>query len=100
MDRFGIKSDHWLRILDVLRANDRVLQVLLFGSRAKGNFKPGSDIDLCLKGGNLDAGDILSLRTAIDALDLPWQVDLAHYESITDQALINHIDRVGINLSD
>lgn len=100
MERFGIKNTNWERILKTLRANGKVIHVLLFGSRAKGTYKPGSDIDICLKGNDLNNSDILTLKTAVDALDLPWQIDLVHYDTLADPAVKEHIDRVGIILGE
>lgn len=96
--RYGIKAKYWDQILGLLHSDPGVKQILLFGSRAKGNFKPGSDLDLCLKGAELTERDLLKLRTALDALDLPWRIDLIHYESLSDLAVKEHVDRVGIIL--
>ena len=95
---WGIKSANWDKILSLLQGNGKVSDILLFGSRAMGNFRPGSDIDLCLKGSQLNEHDFLKLRTALDMLDLPWQIDLIDYETLQDDAVREHIDRVGISL--
>lgn len=96
--RFGIKAVHWAKILGLLQANGKVTDILLFGSRAKGNFKPGSDIDLCLIGNQLDEQELLSLKTAVDSLDLPWEIDLIVFDLLSDEAVKEHIQRVGISL--
>jgi uncharacterized protein len=96
--KYGIRTQIWDNILSVLQSNPVVQEVILFGSRAKGNFKPGSDIDLCLKGVNITYKDIQVILTKLDDLDLPWKIDMLHYESITDTAVLEHIDRVGIKL--
>jgi predicted nucleotidyltransferase len=85
-------------IISVFQSNPLVTEVILFGSRAKGNFKPGSDIDICLKGTNITYIVLKNLQTELDNLDLPWTIDLLHYESIPDPVVIEHIDRVGIKL--
>lgn len=97
-NRFGIKAKYWEQILKLLSVYSEITDVLLFGSRAKGTYKPGSDIDLCLKGSGIDEQQLLKLRTALDDLNLPWQIDLIHYEAISNEALIEHINRVGISL--
>jgi len=98
MLRYGIEDSIWERILSVLKANASIKQIILFGSRAKGNFRNGSDIDLALKGKSISADDVLDLRLKLDELNLPWEIDLLHYETITDPAVKEHIDRVGIEL--
>lgn len=72
-----------------------VERVLIYGSRAKGTYRQGSDIDLCLQGASLDLGDLLAMETAIDDLLLPWRVDLALHHAIEDPDLLDHIERVG-----
>ena len=96
--RYGIKQETLDRIVGILSSNPAVEEVILFGSRAKGNFKDGSDIDICVKGTSLSDRDIIILSNELDELNLPWEIDLLRYEEISDQAVIEHIDRVGIVL--
>ncbi|PKN72396.1 MAG: hypothetical protein CVU50_07425 [Candidatus Cloacimonetes bacterium HGW-Cloacimonetes-3] len=96
MDKFGIPNEYWESIISTIKACKHVKQINLFGSRAKGNYKTGSDIDLALMGEDISAKDILSLYVALDTLDLPWKIDLINYHSITEIALIEHIVRCGI----
>ena len=98
MIQYGIEQDIWDNILSVLRTNPKVQQIILFGSRAKGNFQNGSDIDLALKGVDLTFNDIQDMRIALDDLNLPWEIDLLHYDTITDQAVKEHMDRIGVVL--
>jgi len=71
-----------------------VEQAVLYGSRAKGNYRPGSDIDLTLKG-DLSYRDLLDTELALDDLLLPWKIDLSLYSQIDNPALVEHIGRVG-----
>lgn len=68
--------------------------VWLFGSRAMGRQQPGSDIDLCLEGPALSHGDRLRLMAAVDALLLPWRVDLVLRQELPAE-LEAHVQRVG-----
>ena len=96
--KYGIKAEYWTQILAILKSNPLVSEVILYGSRAKGNFKPGSDIDICLKGAALSQFDVNVLMLKLDELNLPWIIDLSCYNMITNAELIDHIERVGINL--
>ncbi|QIB52816.1 MULTISPECIES: nucleotidyltransferase domain-containing protein [unclassified Pseudomonas] len=69
--------------------------VWIYGSRAKGNYRPGSDIDLTLKGEALDMHDLLAIENQIDDLLLPWSVDLSLYTHIDNDSLREHIERAG-----
>ncbi len=85
-------------IVTVIRKSDKVKEAILFGSRAKGTFTNGSDIDLALKGTNLGLNDILDLSIELDSLNLPYKFDLIIYDRIKEEALKEHINRVGIAL--
>lgn len=95
---YGLSDNDLSRIVGVLATNSRVEQAILFGSRAKGTHKPGSDVDIALKGADLSLNDLLSLSVALDELWIPLRVDLLLYNRINEPALLAHIDRVGKNL--
>ena len=94
--KFGLSEHTIQNIQNVFHSFSVVGEVILFGSRAKGNFKQGSDIDLALKGKNTTFDDILTLNIRLDALELPYKIDLVNYHTIKDQNVIDHINRVGI----
>lgn len=70
--------------------------VWLFGSRAKGNFRPGSDIDFAVEGKFLSFADLLAIKAQLDDLNIPWTVDLLLIHEIDNPALRDHIRRVGV----
>jgi predicted nucleotidyltransferase len=80
----------------VLERHPGVEVARLYGSRAKGNYRPGSDIDLTLLGSGLTSGDLLKIEIEVEALGLPYQVDLSLYDQIEDPALRDHIERIGL----
>jgi predicted nucleotidyltransferase len=86
------------RVIEVLRSEPSVEGAVLFGSRAKGSFREGSDIDIAILGTGVTPAVRLSLLTRYDALYLPWKLDLVIYDSIAEPALKAHIDRVGVRL--
>jgi len=69
--------------------------VWLFGSRALGRYREGSDIDLCLEGEGFTHRDHLRLMAAIDDLLVPWQVDLVLKQHLPAD-LLDHVNRVGL----
>ena len=95
-NRFGLQPDVITKLLQVFEKYPRVEKVLIYGSRAKGNYRPGSDIDLTLKGKQLKWNDLLSIELEIDELLLPYKVDLSLYNEIDNKDLIDHIDRCGV----
>jgi predicted nucleotidyltransferase len=72
----------------------------LFGSRAKGNYDPGSDIDIALKGEQMHLDDLIEFYVEMDKLLIPNKVDIVIFDRIGEQALIEHINRVGVVLYD
>lgn len=94
--KFGLDDTTIGRMLKVFETHAKVDEVILFGSRAKGNYKEGSDIDLAVKGRNITFDDILKLHGQLDELNLPYKIDLLDYATIKEKALVEHIDRVGI----
>jgi predicted nucleotidyltransferase len=93
---FGLEPDDLAGIIRVISQNPKIEEIVLFGSRAKGSYHSGSDIDLALKGKNLQIDDILDASIRLDELELPFKMDLILFERISEQALIDHINRVGV----
>ncbi len=91
----GLSSETVRRIHLVLAAFPEVESAILYGSRAKGNYKRGSDIDLALKGVGLNWKLLGDIAEAIDDLLTPYETDLLIYEQLKDDSLREHINRVG-----
>ncbi len=95
--RFGLKDATIDRIHSVLGHYSQVEKAILYGSRAKGNYKNGSDIDLTLQGGeDLTLNIQYRIMEELDDLLLPYTIDLSIYSMIHDPDLIEHIQRVGV----
>ncbi len=94
--QFGLKPAVIDRMREVFAHFPEVRQVILYGSRARGNFKPGSDIDLCLLGEGLSTPTLLKIDAALDDLLLPYKIDLSIRDHIDNTALLSHINRAGI----
>lgn len=96
--KYGLVDYEIDQVISIIGNNPKIEKVILFGSRAKGNFKNGSDIDLSLIGSDLKLNDILDLSIEIDKLALPYKFDLIISDRIKEQALVDHINRVGVIL--
>ncbi len=84
--------------INILSKNEKIEEVLLFGSRAIGNFKTGSDIDLAIKGEDIDINLVSSLIAKTEDLWFPYTLDIIIYKQINEPALTQHINRVGISI--
>lgn len=96
-ERFGLKETTIGEIRSVLARYPQVEKAVLYGSRAKGNYKAGSDIDLTLFGGEeLTREVFFRIMGEIDDLLLPYTFDLSVFRDISDPDVIGHIRRVGV----
>lgn len=95
MGQFGLKDADLEAMRAVLAQFPAITKAIIYGSRAKGNFKPGSDIDLALVGDDLSLSNLFAIETAFDELLLPYKVDLSVYSHIENSDLLAHIERVG-----
>ena len=93
--KFGLSDSVIVELQDVFRRHKNISKVLIFGSRAKGNYREGSDIDLVAIGNNLDYNQIIKNLTEIDDLELLYSVDLLDYSKIIGTPIGDHINRVG-----
>ncbi|MEK7728888.1 MAG: nucleotidyltransferase domain-containing protein [candidate division KSB1 bacterium] len=94
--KHGLEEKAVTQIQSVLAAFPAVEKAVLYGSRAKGNFKPGSDIDLALYGSGLSLQALHRIEDALDDLLLPYHIDLAIFARIANAELREHIQRVGV----
>ncbi len=93
--QYGLKKESIEKVNRIFAQYDKIEEVILYGSRAKGNYKPGSDIDLTLKGKELNLNLLNKISLELDDLLLPYTFDLSIYHHIKQTDLIDHIVRVG-----
>ncbi len=93
---FGLTERDVHTIREIFLKYPMVKKVYIFGSRAKGNSKTGSDIDLAIMDDNIDLKTILSIKGDFEESSLAYFVDLVHYPSLTNPEFRDHVDRVGI----
>jgi uncharacterized protein len=93
---YGLTADAMDALRGVFKQYTKIEKVILYGSRAKENYRPGSDIDLCLEGPMLTLKDLLAIENQLDDLLLPWKIDLSLKHQIDNPDLLKHIERVGI----
>lgn len=101
LPRSGLLERDLRLIREAAASLPEVRRLILFGSRAKGNHRPGSDVDLAIEG---ESAGYQTARQLAEILNeerpLPYFFDVVSYRTLTDHALIEHIDRVGVLLFD
>lgn len=96
LSKTGLKREIIDQIQNCLSRFPEIDKAVLYGSRAMGNFRQGSDIDLSLLGKKIEGSVISSLDDAVDDLMLPYSFDISIYSQIDDAHFKDHIDRVGM----
>ncbi len=92
---FGLSPDVIRNIKKEFSKFPQIEKVILYGSRAKGNYKDGSDIDVTLIGKNLNLKTVYALEEFLEALYLPYSFDISIFTQIDNDGLIEHILNVG-----
>ena len=95
MMKFGLKDNEIMEIQKICNQYPEVEKDVIFGSQAKGNFKPASNIDIALKGAALNSSVLNKISNALQDSALPYTFDLVLFQHITNKELIDHIERVG-----
>ncbi len=91
---YGLDLSSLLQILLQLTKYPQIEEVILFGSRAMGNFKSTSDIDICIKG-SVSENDLASIKSALDDNISPYEIDLLLHNTVQDPAVLKHIQSFG-----
>lgn len=94
---FGIPLKGMNLILEALSNHPEIERASIFGSRAMGNYKRGSDVDLVIYGAQVTEDTCIRLSLELnEELPLPYFFDVVHYETLENRELKNHIDSEGI----
>jgi predicted nucleotidyltransferase len=95
---FGLTANDLDEIIASLDKYPEVQEALIFGSRAMGNYHPGSDVDIVLKGSQISYTTVNRISYELnEETNLPFTFDIINYHSISEKALIDHIDRIAIS---
>ena len=95
MKDFGLTEEEITQIQHIFVKYNGIESAVLYGSRAKGNYKPASDIDISLKGNSINSDLQQKIEFDLDDLMLPYKFDISIYHKLTSPEFVNHIDSVG-----
>jgi predicted nucleotidyltransferase len=94
--RWGLTDQDLAILREALARNPHIQRALIFGSRAKGTFHRGSDVDLALCGDELTREDLVQTSDYLnEEIPLPYRFDVLDRARLTNKELSEHIDRVG-----
>lgn len=95
--KLGFKQGDLTTIVQTIATFPAIKKAVIFGSRAKGNYKPGSDVDMAIWAADNDT--VLKLSGILnDETLLPYKFDILNYDTINSTELKEHIDRMGIKI--
>jgi predicted nucleotidyltransferase len=94
----GLSDKSLQAIANVVYSNERVQVAKIFGSRAIGTFRAGSDIDICLIGEELTLSDLNRISSELDELNIPEMIDLVNFRTIKNENLIKHINTFALSI--
>ena len=98
-NEFGLYKTDIEEIVAVLKSVPEVDEAIVFGSRAKGNFRNGSDLDIAIKGKDISFSAISHLSYVLNEDTLmPYKFDILDYNTISNTDLKEHINRIGKTL--
>lgn len=98
--KYGFNEKEWQMLQHLLASCRNIEKAILYGSRAKGNFKKFSDIDITLIGSSLSRSDLLRLSASFNDSSFPYVVDFSIFPKLKNEELIDHINRRGIVIYD
>ncbi len=94
----GLTETDFTKVISIFEKFPVLEKVVLYGSRAKGNYRKYSDIDIVLKGDGLNLKIQQQIELALDDLYLPYSFDVSIFSRISNDELIAHVERVGIEI--
>lgn len=94
MNEFGLSEKTTNILTEFFQKFPEIEEVKIYGSRAKGNYKKGSDIDFALFG-DINFRLLSKISGKLDELPTPYKFDVTDYNTITNENLKDHIDRIG-----
>ncbi|NBV14033.1 MAG: nucleotidyltransferase domain-containing protein [Sphingobacteriia bacterium] len=95
MNPFGLSEPSIAIIKSIFSKYEEVSEVILYGSRAKGNFQERSDVDLVICKSKIDRHVLGKIILDINNSNFPYTIDIQLFEDLKNIELINHINRVG-----
>jgi predicted nucleotidyltransferase len=95
---FGISDAQLTRVKEICTTLSSVGRAVVFGSRSMGNYREGSDLDICLIDRGMTFSELLSIQSQIENLNLPIHCDIIRFSTIQNDQLREHIERAGVEL--
>lgn len=96
--KYGLKDKYISELTDILRRIPDIERVVLYGSRARGDYYYGSDIDICLYGDKITDRDLTHISTMLYDSRIPYFFDVVVSSRLRNEAFIRDIQRDGVEI--
>ena len=93
--KFGLSDEIYNKIINIVKKYDYTFKI--FGSRARGNYKYNSDIDIAVYG-EIKKEDKFNISNDFDKIDMAYSIDIVFIQDITKEEFLNSINRDGVEL--
>ena len=98
--QYGVSQSIWRQILKTCFSFPDVKRVILYGSRATGSYRQGSDIDLAIDAPLMTDREFAQLWNAVDDLPIVFSMDVVHLQKLQNEALLQPIHNNGVSLQE
>lgn len=92
-NNFGLPERTINELLEYFRSKPEIEKVVIYGSRAKGTYKTGSDIDFAIWA---DKDTLSKITAELDELPTPYMFDVVNYNTLSHENLKKSIDDDGV----
>lgn len=97
-EKLGIKRDLLAKIIDIISSCSSVEKALVFGSRARGDYKDTSDIDIAISGKDITSKELNIIEDNINMLNTALNFDIIYLEKTYKKELIENIKKDGVEI--
>lgn len=94
--KFGLSEDTYIKLKKVVNKYSNY-KFKVFGSRARGDYKNNSDIDIAIEG-NIDRKEKFNILDDFDKLDIPYTMDIVFIQDINKKEFLESIIKEGVNI--
>ena len=99
MNQYGLEETIWTQILNTCFGFPGVKKIILYGSRARGDYRQGSDIDIAIDAPDMTSREFSQIWNAVDDLPIIYTFDILHLQALTNEPLLKAIRQEGVSFA-
>jgi len=92
---YGLKESDIAILQEIGKNHPGIKRIIIFGSRARGNYKNASDVDLAIEG-DLSPADIWKISGLLnDEAPTPYFFDVVHFDNLSGRGFKERLEGEG-----